>query len=105
MGLVMAEPEKTTTEKLVNNALLTLFARGAMIVATAVILPLGMAMVNRAVDSIDRISQKIDTMKEQALEQAGEIKSLRQIASTQQQLLADHEARVRLLERGPAARQ
>lgn len=47
--------------------------------------------------------EKLDLMKEQAIEQAGEIKSLRQLSTMQQQLLADRETRVRALERGALA--
>lgn len=100
--------EKTASEKLVNNVILTLVARGAMILATGLILPIALFIGNRAVSNLDDIGRKIDTMREQAIEQAGEIRSLRQLSTTQQQLLADHEARVRVLERtsiAPVVRQ
>ncbi|MEY9110383.1 hypothetical protein ABH999_006579 [Bradyrhizobium yuanmingense] len=104
----MAEAEKTASEKLVSNVALTLWARGAMIVATSLILPIALMIGGRAVSNIDKLGEKLDVMKEQAMEQSGEIKSLRQLSTTQQQLLADHETRVRALERGvmaPAMRQ
>lgn len=59
--------------------------------ATILILPIALMIGSRAVDSIDKLGEKLDLMKEQAIEQAGEIKSLRQLSTTQQQLLADHE--------------
>ncbi|MDA9499269.1 hypothetical protein XI05_17735 [Bradyrhizobium sp. CCBAU 11357] len=99
----MADHEKTAGEKLANSVALTLWARGAMIVATSLILPIALMMGSRALSTIDRIGEKIDSMREQSLEQAGEIKSLRQLTTAQQQLLADHETRVRVLERGQAA--
>lgn len=99
----MAENEKTASEKLASSVALTLWARGAMIVATSLILPIALMMGGRALSTIDKIGEKIDSMREQALEQAGEIKSLRQLTNTQQQLLADHETRVRVLERGQVA--
>ncbi|BAL77017.1 hypothetical protein [Bradyrhizobium cosmicum] len=103
----MAEPEKTASEKLVGNVALTLWARGAMIVATSLILPIALMIGSRAVSNIDKLSEKLDSIKEQAIEQSGEIKALRQLSTTQQQILADHETRVRALERGamPVVRQ
>ena len=93
----MAE-EKTASEKLVNNVILTLVARGAMIVATGLLLPAALLLGSRGLSSLDDIAKKLDAMKEQAIEQAGEIKALRVQSSAQQQILADHEARVRVLE-------
>lgn len=103
----MAEIEKSASEKLASSVALTLWARGAMIVATSLILPIALMMGGRALTTIDKIGEKIDLMREQALEQAGEIKALRQLTTSQQQLIADHETRVRVLERGhgPVVRQ
>jgi hypothetical protein len=95
----MAEPERTASEKLVNCVALTLFARLAMVAATTLILPVGLWMAQRGVSTIDEISKKIDLMKESALEQGGEIRALRMQSTAQQQILADHETRVRELER------
>ena len=86
----MAE-EKTASAKLVDSVALTLTARVAMIVATSLVLPVGIWMGNRAISTIDEISKKIDTMKEVSIEQAVEMRA-------QQRILADHEARVRVLE-------
>jgi hypothetical protein len=86
----MAE-EKTASAKLVDSVALTLFARVAMIVATSLILPIALWMGGRGVSAIDEISKKIDAMKEASIEQAVEIRA-------QQRILADHEARVRMLE-------
>ena len=87
----MAEAEKTASAKLVDSVALTLFARVAMIVATSLILPVAIWMGNRGVSTIDEISKKIDAMKEVSIEQSVEIRA-------QQRILADHEARVRMLE-------
>ena len=87
----MAEAEKTASAKLVDSVALTLFARVAMIVATSLILPVALWMGSRGVSTIDEISKKIDAMKEASIEQAVEIRA-------QQRILADHEARVRVLE-------
>ena len=87
----MAEAEKTASAKLVDSVALTLFARVAMIVATSLILPAGLWMGGRVVATIDEISKKIDAMKEASIEQAVEVRA-------QARILADHEARVRVLE-------
>jgi hypothetical protein len=87
----MAEAEKTAGARLVDSVALTLFARVAMIVATSLILPAALWMGGRSVSTIDEISKKIDAMKEASIEQAAEIRA-------QQRILADHEARVRVLE-------
>src|SRR6266581_1513739 len=58
-GKVMAESEKTASEKLVNSVVLTLIARFAIVVATAVVLPGALWMIQRGVGSIDEISKKI----------------------------------------------
>ncbi len=95
----MADQEKTASERLVNSVALTLFARVAMLIATGLILPAALWMGNRGVSTIDEISKKIDTMKEASIEDRGEIRALRGQTTAQQQILADHEARVRELER------
>jgi hypothetical protein len=87
----MAEAEKTASEKLVDSVALTLFARVAMIVATSLLLPVAIWMGNRGISTIDEISKKIDAMKEVSIEQAVEMRA-------QARILADHEARVRVLE-------
>jgi hypothetical protein len=87
----MADAEKTASAKLVNSVALTLFARVAMIVATSLILPAALWIGNRGVSTIDEISRKLDAMKEASIEQAVEVRA-------QARILADHEARVRVLE-------
>src|SRR5690242_15371540 len=94
----MADQERSASEKLVNNVILTLVARGAMIVATGLILPIAIWIGNRGVSTIDEISKKLDTMNVGQVEQAAEIRALRVESTAQQKILADHEARVRLLE-------
>ena len=92
----MAE-EKTASAKLVDSVALTLTARVAMIVATG-ILPIAIWMGSRGVAAIDEIAKKLDVMKEASIEQSAEIRALRVESNAQQRILADHEARVRLLE-------
>ena len=93
----MAE-EKTASAKLVDSVALTLTARVAMIVATSLILPIALWMGNRGVATIDEIAKKLDVMKEASIEQSAEIRALRVETNAQQRILADHEARVRVLE-------
>ena len=93
----MAE-EKTASAKLVDSVALTLTARVAMIVATSLILPIALWMGSRGVAAIDEIAKKLDVMKEASIEQSAEIRALRVESTAQQRILADHEARVRLLE-------
>src|SRR6516164_422409 len=92
----MAE-EKTASAKLVDSVALTLTARVAMIIATG-ILPIAIWMGSRGVATIDEISKKLDSMKEASIEQSAEIRALRVESTAQQRILADHEARVRVLE-------
>ena len=87
----MSEAEKTASAKLVGSVALTLFARIAIVIATSLILPVAIWMGNRGIATIDEISKKIDAMKETSIEQAVEMRA-------QQRILADHEARVRVLE-------
>ena len=82
----MAE-ERTASAKLVDSVALTLTARVAMIVA----MPVAFWMGNRLVATVDEISKKLDLMKEASIEQSLELRA-------QQRTLADHEARVRVLE-------
>jgi len=89
----MAE-EKTASAKLVDSVALTLTARVAMIVA----LPVALWMGSRGVAAIDEIAKKLDVMKEASIEQSAEIRALRVESNAEQRILADHEARVRVLE-------
>jgi hypothetical protein len=93
----MAE-EKTASAKLVDSVGLTLTARVAMIVATSLILPIALWMGSRGVATIDEIAKKLDVMKEASIEQSAEIRALRVESNAQQRILADHEARVRVVE-------
>jgi hypothetical protein len=100
----MAE-EKTASEKLVESVTLTLFSRVAMILATGLILPVALWLGARAVSTIDEISKKIDSMRVSSVEQAADIRALREQANETSGELralrgesADHEARVRVLE-------
>jgi hypothetical protein len=76
---------------LVNNVAFTLIARA--------VTSIGLFMLQRGVATIDKISDMLDTMRDQQFETAGEIRALKATSSTQRQIIADHEARVRILER------
>jgi hypothetical protein len=94
----MANADKTASAKLVDSVALTLTARVATIVATSFILPIALWMGSRGVAAIDEIAKKLDVMKEASIEQSAEIRALRVESNAQQRILADHEARVRVLE-------
>lgn len=85
--------------KLVDSVALTLIARGAIILATAVGLPGAFWMMNRAVNSVDTISAKIDTLRDQGTETAGAVKMIQQLQGAQSRTLDDHEARLRYAEK------
>jgi hypothetical protein len=92
------QPEKTASEKLVNNVILTLVARGAIVLATGLVLPLALMMGQRAVNNIDEIAKKLDAMRDQAFEASAAIQMQKTLSTQQGQILSDHEARVRMLE-------
>jgi len=93
---------KTTSEKIANNASITAVARLAMI-AASVALPIlvGAAgwVITRSVDAIDKVTITIDGIKDRTLETNGNVKLIQQSLSIQGALLADHETRMRILER------
>lgn len=91
-------PDETPGSKFANSVGLTLIARGAMIFATVVGLPIAGWMMNRAVDAVDKMVAKVDTIKEQSLETNGTVKLIQQTQGMQTQIIADHESRVRTLE-------
>ena len=93
----MAE-ERTASAKLVDSVALTLTARVAMIIATSFILPIALWLGSRGGAAIDEIAKKLDVMKEASIEQSAEIRALRVETNAQQRILADHEARVRVIE-------
>jgi hypothetical protein len=81
-----------------SGVILSVVARGAIIFATVIGLPVAAWMMNRAVESVDRISTKVDSLREQSLETNGTVKLIQQSQDVQNRILADHEARMRLLE-------
>ncbi|MGJ5149889.1 hypothetical protein [Bradyrhizobium sp. SZCCHNRI2049] len=97
--------DKTVSEKLVDSVLLRAWSRASMIVATTVLLPIGFSIGNRIASSMDRVTDTLDQVRIAQIEQSAEIKALRAQILVQQQGLADHEARVRQLERSPVLRQ
>lgn len=98
---IQGQGERDARVKLVDSVFLTLIARGAIIIATLVALPLAGWMLNRAVDAVDRLSAKVDALREQSLDISGTVKLIQQSQDTQSRAIADHEARVRLLEHDP----
>lgn len=83
---------------LVNSVALTLIARGAMILMTGVGFPIALWMMGRAVESVDKISNKVDVIREQSIETNGNVKMIQQAQVNQTQIIADHETRMRFLE-------
>src|SRR6266705_527991 len=90
--------DDTAGSKLANSVTLTLVSRAAMIFATVIGLPVAGWMMNRAVDSVDKISSKMESIREQSLETNGNVKLIQLTQGVQTQIIADHEARVRALE-------
>jgi hypothetical protein len=97
--------DRTVGEKVVDSVLLKAWSRASMIVATTILLPVGFSIGNRAIASMDQIADKLDNIRIAQIEQSGKIEALRQQFVVQQQLIADHEARVRQLERFNVGRQ
>ncbi len=68
--------------KLVDNVILTLVARLAIVAATTVGLPGAFWMMNRAVNSVDAISKKIDRVRDKAIETNGTDQAVAAIADS-----------------------
>lgn len=81
-------------EKLVNSVALTLIARIAMVIAAGA-LPVAGWMLSRGISSIDEVSRKIDTMRDQAFETNGTVKLIQQTQTLQTKTIDDHEIRIR----------
>lgn len=88
----------TSATKLANNVIITLVARGAMIFGATVGLPVVGWMLQHSINVIDAMTAKIDTIQVQTFETSGTIRLIQQTQVVQSQILADHEARVRVLE-------
>jgi hypothetical protein len=56
-------------------------------------------MVQRSVSTVDLIVSKVDGVKDQVTETNNNVKVIQLTQETQKAILADHEARVRVLER------
>ena len=91
--------DRSASEKLVNSVALTLLSRLAMIVATGLVLPAALLMAQRGLSTVDEMSKKIDAMRDQGFETTALIRSLQQMQDVQARTVADHETRVRMLER------
>jgi hypothetical protein len=72
--------------------------QGDWVVATSLILPIALWMGSRGIATIDEIAKKLDRMKEASIEQSADIRALRVESTAQQRILANHEARVRVIE-------
>ncbi|MGJ4888974.1 hypothetical protein ACQR1Y_12310 [Bradyrhizobium sp. HKCCYLRH3099] len=99
----MSQPDKSAdknfSEKFVDSLLLKAWSRASMIVATTILLPIGFSLGNRMISSMDQVADKIDQLRVVQIEQSAKIEALKTQIIVQQQSLADHEARVRQLER------
>lgn len=85
-------------ERLVNNVILILLSRFAMILATAA-LPVAGWMIQRGVASVDRLGDKVDALKEQLTDTTVTIRIIQQSQQVQNSVITDHEMRMRILER------
>lgn len=85
-------------QRLVNNVILILMSRFAMILATAA-LPVAGWMIQRGIASVDRLSDKVDAIHDQLTETGASIRLLQQTQQVQNTVLVDHETRMRELER------
>lgn len=90
--------QATNAERVANNVVLLLVSRFAMILAASA-LPVGGWMLQRAVASVDRLSDKVDALRDQMTETGGTIRLVQQTQALQSGFINDHEARMRLLER------
>ena len=90
-------------DKIANNVWLTIISRFAMICATAA-LPIAGWMMQRGISTIDRVGDKVDAVRDQINETNGTIRLIQQTQQVQNSIIADHEARVRMLERINAGR-
>ena len=68
-------------------------------VATSLVLPAALLMLQRGLSTVDEMSKKIDAMHDQGFETTAAIRTLQQMQEVQARTVADHEARVRQLER------
>lgn len=84
--------------KLVNSVILTIIARFAMIIAAAALPVVGWVAI-RGISTVDEVARKIDTVRDLALETSLNVKLIQQTQTIQGASLADHETRMRLLER------
>lgn len=85
-------------DKIANNSVFTLITRAAMIFVAFAVPAVGW-MLQRSVNTVDQISAKVDTVKDQSTETNSTVKLIQQTQSVQSQIIADHESRVRILER------
>jgi hypothetical protein len=86
------------TKDLADSTTLMVIARLAMIAATAALPAVGWLLI-RSVSTVDDIGHKVDSVHDQVLETGGTVKVIQQTQTVQGQILTDHEARMRALER------
>jgi hypothetical protein len=98
-----AEAIDATGAKLVSNVWVTLIARFAIIGATCFMPIAGWLMV-RAVNSVDQIASKVDSIGEREQDTNFTVKLIQQTQNQQTGIIADHESRVRTLEKINAAK-
>lgn len=88
----------TQAFKFANSVSLTIISRLGMIFASLA-LPIVGWMIQRGVSTVDDVGRKVDTLSVQSVETNGTVKMIQQTQAIQTQIIADHEARMRLLER------
>ncbi len=86
------------TKDLADSAALTVTARLAMATSAPILAMIGWLLV-RSVQTVDAMSAKVDDVHERILETNGNLKLVQQSQAAQALILADHEARMRAMER------
>lgn len=92
----MAE-QQTGSEKVANNVVLLLVSRIAMVVASGA-LPIAGWVLERAVVAVDNLGVKVDGLRDDLKDTSANVRLVQQTQVIHQQVLADHEARIRILE-------
>lgn len=69
-----------------------------MIVATSLVLPASLLMLQRGLTTVDEMSKKIDALRDHAFETSGALRLMQQAQGEHKAQLADHERRIRGLE-------
>lgn len=101
LGIILGLRAMTSSKELADNTALTVIARFAMIGASAM-LPLVASVVGfmllRGINTVDELNRNVDVIRDRVVETNSNVKLIQMQQTSQAALLADHEARVRVLE-------